>query len=100
MVILREGNFAGAAMTRDSNERGATSSAPEDLFAELFTQVCGPEKALLLAPQHPVTDIYGRCRYVDLALRARGEKIAFEVDGLPWHVPDAIPAEKYEDGLL
>jgi superfamily II DNA or RNA helicase len=90
----------GADMTQDSNERGATSSAPEDLFAELFTQVFGAEKALLLAPQYPVTDIYGRSRYVDLALRARGGKMAFEIDGLPWHVPDAIPADKYEDDLL
>jgi superfamily II DNA or RNA helicase len=37
---------------------------------------------------------------VDLALRARGEKIAFEIDGLPWHVPEIVPAEKYEDDLL
>ena len=87
-------------MTQDGGERGATSSAPEDLFTDLFTQVFGVEKALLLAPQFPVTDIYGRSRYVDLALRARGEKIAFEVDGLPWHVPDVVPAEKYEDDLL
>ncbi|MCS7021699.1 MAG: hypothetical protein NZU63_07725, partial [Gemmataceae bacterium] len=56
------------------SERGATSTAPEDLFTELFTQVFGPEKALLLTPQYPVTDIYGACRYVDFALRAKGEK--------------------------
>jgi superfamily II DNA or RNA helicase len=86
-------------MSQD-DDRGATSSAPEDLFTELFTQVAGVEKALLLTPQHPVTDIEGRSRYVDLALRARGEKIAFEIDGLPWHVPDVVPAEKYEDDLL
>jgi superfamily II DNA or RNA helicase len=88
------------AMSEAADERGATSSAPEDLFTDLFVQVCGPERAGLLAPQHPVTDIYGRSRYVDLALRARGEKIAFEIDGLPWHVPDVVPAEKYEDDLL
>src|SRR5262245_44468118 len=81
---------------QDGNERGVAGSAPEDLF----TQVFGVEKALLLAPQYPVTDVYGCSRYVDLALRARGEKIALEIDGLPWHVPDAIPAEKYEDDLL
>lgn len=84
----------------DSNDRQATSTAPEDLFTDLFVQVFGPEKALFLAPQHPVTDVYGSSRYVDLALRARGEKIAFEIDGLPWHVPEVIPAEKYEDDLL
>src|SRR3954447_19312297 len=85
---------------QDSSDRGAASTAPEDLFTELFTQVFGPEKALFLTPEFPVTDIYGGSRFVDLALRARGEKIAFEIDGLPWHVPDVIPAEKYEDDLL
>jgi superfamily II DNA or RNA helicase len=85
---------------QDSNERGATSTAPEELFTELFTQIFGLEKALFLSPQHPVTDIYGSSRYVDLALRARGEKIAFEIDGLPWHVSEVIPAQKYEDDLL
>jgi superfamily II DNA or RNA helicase len=84
----------------DSNERGATSTAPEDLFTELFTQVFGAEKALFLSPQHPVTDIYDTRRFVDLALRTRGEKIAFEIDGLPWHVPEVVPAQKYEDDLL
>jgi superfamily II DNA or RNA helicase len=85
---------------QDNNDRRATSTAPEDLFTELFTQVFGPEKALFLSPQHPVTDIYGSSRFVDLALRARGEKVAFEIDGLPWHVPEVVPAEKYEDDLL
>jgi superfamily II DNA or RNA helicase len=83
-----------------SSDRGATSTAPEDLFTELFTQVFGAEKALFLTPQYPVTDIYGASRFVDLALRARGEKIAFEIDGLPWHVPELVPVEKYEDDLL
>src|SRR4051794_21691995 len=87
-------------MTQDSNDRGATSTAPEDLFTELFTQVFGPEKALFLSPQHPVTDIYGATRFVDLALRARGEKIAFEIDGLPWHMPEVVPVQKYEDDLF
>jgi superfamily II DNA or RNA helicase len=85
---------------QDNNDRGSTSTAPDDLFTELFTQVFGAEKALFLSPQHPVTDIYGASRFVDLALRARGEKIAFEIDGLPWHVPEVVPAEKYEDDLL
>ena len=54
----------------DSNERGATSSQAEDLFADLFTQVFGVEKSGFLAPQYPVSDICGGCRFVDLALRA------------------------------
>jgi very-short-patch-repair endonuclease len=85
---------------QNSSEREAASTAPEDLFTDLFAQVFGPEKTLFLSPQHPVTDIYRGSRFVDLALRARGEKIAFEIDGLPWHVPEVVPAEKYEDDLL
>jgi superfamily II DNA or RNA helicase len=85
---------------QDNEDRGATGTAPEDLFTELFTQVFGAEKTLFLSPQHPVTDIYGASRFVDLALRTRGEKVAFEIDGLPWHVPEVVPAEKYEDDLL
>jgi hypothetical protein len=85
---------------QESNDRAATSTAPEDIFTELFTQVFGPEKALYLSPQHPVTDIDGKSRFVDLALRSRGEKIAFEVDGLPWHVPEVVPAANYEDDRL
>jgi superfamily II DNA or RNA helicase len=87
-------------MSQGLGERGAVSSAPEDLFTDLFTEVFGVEKAQLLVPQYPVTDIYGSCRYVDLALRGQGEKIAFEIDGLTWHAPDVIPAAKYEDDLL
>ncbi|HEV3263636.1 MAG TPA: DEAD/DEAH box helicase family protein [Gemmataceae bacterium] len=81
-------------------ERGATSSAPEDLFTELFTQVFGVEKTLLLAPQYPVTDIYEGNRFVDFALRTRDERIAFEIDGLIWHLPDATSVAKFEDDLL
>jgi superfamily II DNA or RNA helicase len=87
-------------MMQGTDDRGATSSAPEDVFTELFTHVFGPERTLFLSPQHPVTDIYGASRFVDLALRTRGQKIAFEIDGLPWHVPEVVPAQKYEDDLL
>jgi len=76
-------------VVQESSERAATSSIPEDLFVELFTQVFGLEKALLLFPQYPVKDIYEGNRYVDYALRTRDQRIAFEVDGLTWHVPDA-----------
>lgn len=78
----------------------ATSTAPEDDFATLFAQVFGLEKALLLAPQHPVADIYGGSRFVDYALRTTEENVAFEIDGLAWHLPDAISVEKFEDDLL
>ena len=36
---------------QDVTDRGATSTAPEDLFTELFTQVFGAEEGTLpLAP--------------------------------------------------
>jgi superfamily II DNA or RNA helicase len=87
-------------MTQETNDRGATSSAPEDLFTELFTQILGLEKTLLLVPQYPAKDIYDGSRFIDYALRTRDEKIAFEIDGTTWHVPDATSVEKYEDDLL
>jgi superfamily II DNA or RNA helicase/very-short-patch-repair endonuclease len=80
--------------------REAHSSRPQDLFAELFTQVFGLENARLLTPEFPVEDIYGETRFVDFALRTLDERVAFEVDGLTWHVPDAQAIGKYEDDLL
>jgi superfamily II DNA or RNA helicase len=82
------------------NDRQATSTTPEDLFATLFVQVFGLQNAARLSPQHPVEDIYGSSRYIDFALRTLDEKVAFEIDGLPWHVPDVEAIGKYEDDLL
>ena len=55
-------------MNQNAIDRGATSSTPEDLFADLFAQVFGPENTLMLAPQYPVKDIDDRNRFVDYAL--------------------------------
>jgi superfamily II DNA or RNA helicase len=87
-------------MSVDSGPRSATSSAPEDLFAELFAQVFGIENVRLLAPQYPVKDIYDVSRFIDFALRTVDERIAFEIDGLTWHVPDAERIAKYEEDLV
>ena len=84
----------------DATARAETSTQPEDLFAGLFAEVVGLEKALLLVPQHPVADIEGTTRYVDFALRTVAERIAFEIDGLTWHVPDPDRVRDYEDALL
>lgn len=82
-----------------SDERQAVASAPEDAFVELFAQVFGLEKVQLLVHEYQVEDLYGAGRSIDYALRAADEKIAFEIDGLTWHLPGAIPVEKYEDDL-
>jgi superfamily II DNA or RNA helicase len=82
------------------HDRQLTSSGPADQFVELFTQVFGLEKTRLLVPEYPAQDIYGGDRFVDFALKTVEEKVAFEVDGLTWHVPDAEAIEKYEDDLL
>jgi superfamily II DNA or RNA helicase len=66
----------------------------------LFVQAFGLEKAQLLFPEYPVEDIDGGARYIDYALRTTDEKVAFEIDGLQWHHPDAVSIAKYEDDLL
>ena len=82
------------------NERQAVASAPEDAFVELFAQVFGLEKVQLLVHEYSFEDIYGAGRYIDYAIRAADEKLAFEIDGLTWHHPGAITAEKFESDLL
>ena len=77
-----------------------TSSTPEDLFAELFIQVAGPGKATYLVAQYAFDDIDGSSRFVDFALRTIDHPVAFEIDGLTWHVPDVERIGKYEDDLL
>jgi superfamily II DNA or RNA helicase len=84
----------------ENNERQGFASAPEDIFVELFAQVFGVEKVQMLAHEYPVEDIYAKGRSIDYALRTTDGKIAFEIDGLTWHLPSAIPIEKYEDDLL
>lgn len=87
-------------MAAAPSQRELTSTTPEDLFTTLFAQVFGLEKTQLLAPQFPVEDIYGGSRFVDFALRTLEERVAFEIDGLTWHVPDAEAIGRYEDDLL
>ncbi len=87
-------------MSNLPEDRRSLSSTPEDLFAELFVQVFGVENARLLAPQFPVEDIYGGSRYIDFALRTLDERVAFEIDGVTWHVPDPERIGLYEDDLL
>jgi superfamily II DNA or RNA helicase len=82
------------------NPRSATSSRPEDLFIELFAQVFGLENVRLLAPEFAVEDIYGGGRFIDFALQTVDERVAFEIDGLTWHIPDAERIAGYEDQLL
>jgi superfamily II DNA or RNA helicase len=82
------------------DERQAVASTPEDVFVELFAQVFGLEKVQMLVHEYPVEDIYAAGRSIDYALRAADEKIAFEIDGLTWHLPGAVSVGKFEDDLL
>ena len=84
----------------ESTERQAVSSSAEDRFVELFAQVFGLEKVQLLAYDQPIEDIYGASPFIDYALNTLDAKIAFEIDGLTWHHPDAITIDKFEDDLL
>lgn len=87
-------------MSGITDQRQLIATTPEDLFTTLFAQVFGLEKTALLVPQLPIEDIYGGSRFVDFALRTIDEKVAFEIDGLTWHVPDNDAISKYEDDLL
>lgn len=80
--------------------RPAEASGPEDQFVELFAQVFGLEKAQLLVHEYPFRDIYDNGRFIDYALRTIDEQVAFEIDGLQWHHPEAVSIEKYEDDQL
>ncbi len=82
------------------NERSATSTKPEDIFIDLFSQIFGPEKVQYISPEHPFQDIEGRTRFIDFALRTPDYQIAFEIDGLQWHHPNAISINDFEDSLL
>ncbi len=84
----------------ETTERQAISSSAEDRFVDLFAQVFGMEKVQLLAYDQPIEDIYGSSRFIDYALNTIDAKIAFEIDGLTWHHPDAITIDKFEDDLL
>jgi superfamily II DNA or RNA helicase len=75
-------------------------SRPEELFAELFAQQFGPEKAQCLIPEYAFTDIEGQNRYIDYALKTGTINFAFEIDGLQWHHPATLSVMAYEDQLL
>ncbi len=87
-------------MIETNVERQAAKSEAENRFVDLFTQVFGIQNTGHLALGFPVKDIDGRTRFIDYAIRTLDERIAFEIDGLVWHVPDAERIAKYEDDLL
>ncbi len=87
-------------MAQQAHEQQQPSTQPEDLFVGLFTQVFGLESAQFLIFQNPFEDIYGGNRKIDYAIRTLDERVAFEIDGLTWHVPDPERIGKYEDDLL
>jgi very-short-patch-repair endonuclease len=87
-------------MTQFASTRQDAASGPEDAFVDLFAQVFGLEKAQLLVHEYPFRDIYDNGRFIDYALRTIDEQVAFEIDGLQWHHPEAVSIEKYEDGQL
>ncbi|HEU4386576.1 MAG TPA: DEAD/DEAH box helicase family protein [Blastocatellia bacterium] len=80
--------------------RAATSSQPEDLFVDLFSQVFGVEKAQLLVPELDYKDFDGVQRFVDFALKTAEGCIAFEIDGPHHYIPETNPVIQYEDDLL
>jgi len=49
--------------------RAGTSSRPEDIFVDLFSQVFGVERTQLLAPEFEYTDFDENRRLIDFALK-------------------------------
>ncbi|NLY00965.1 MAG: DEAD/DEAH box helicase family protein [Rhodopirellula sp.] len=83
-----------------ATDRQGFSSGPEDIFVDIFAQVFGLEQVQKLTHDYPAEDIYGGGRFIDYALRTAEERVAFEIDGLTWHMPGAVSVEKFEDDLL
>ncbi|HQU43919.1 MAG TPA: DEAD/DEAH box helicase family protein, partial [Pirellulales bacterium] len=98
--MRRPTSAAWCDMSTAPNERELTASEPENIFIELFAQVFGLDKVQLLRHDLSVDDIYGGERFIDYALKTPHEKVAFEIDGLTWHLPQAMPVQDYEDHLL
>lgn len=78
----------------------ATSSQPEDIFVDIFSQVFGFEKAQLLVPELDYQDFIGNGRRIDYALKTTDGRVAFEIDGPLHYHPDKITMLQYEDDLL
>ena len=94
--------FASGLETQRSIAMGqsATSSAPEDQFVCLFSEVFGLEKSQLLVPELGFLDVTGGERRIDYAIKTTEGDVAFEIDG-PFHYdPKLITAAQYEDDLL
>lgn len=87
-------------MSQGVAARELQASGPEDQFVEIFAQVFGLEKAQLLVHEYPFRDIYDNGRFIDYALRTIDEQIAFEIDGLQWHHPEAVSFTSYEDSIV
>jgi hypothetical protein len=81
-------------------KRAATSSRPEDIFVDLFSQVFGVEKTQLLAPEFEYTDFDENRRFIDFALKTAEGRIAFEIDGPHHYHPQEPAIVQYEDDLL
>lgn len=75
------------------------ASPAEEAFIELFVELFGLEKAEQLFVQHPVTDIYGRHRWIDFAIQTATDKVAIEIDGEMYHDPAKVSPDKYIDDL-
>ena len=80
--------------------QAATSTAPEDEFVCLFSEVFGLEKSQLLVPELGFVDVTGGERRVDYAIKTTEGDVAFEIDG-PFHYDSKlITVAQYEDDLL
>ena len=80
--------------------QAATSTAPEDEFVCLFSEVFGLEKSQLLVPEFGFVDVTGGERRIDYAIKTTEGDVAFEIDGPHHYDRRLITVAQYEDDLL
>ncbi len=72
----------------------------ENIFANLFVDTFGAEKADYLCPQYHFYDIYQGSRYADFMVEAGGRKVAIEIDDEASHNKQLVSSGKFYDDLL
>lgn len=82
------------------NTRYESCTTSENIFANLFVDTFGAEKADYLYPQYHFYDIYQGSRYADFMVEAGGRKVVIEIDDEASHNKQLVSSGKFYDDLL
>ncbi len=82
------------------NTRYESCTTSENIFANLFVDTFGAEKADYLYPQYHFYDIYQGSRYADFMVDAGGRKVVIEIDDEASHNKQLVSSGKFYDDLL